>query len=79
MDLITALHMSLVAIGPSAGPGDIDANGFSSFATQWQTLLRSVKTELDYWNTRRRVHTRVELLSLLREPPADRDLLSAER
>jgi hypothetical protein len=79
MDLITALHMSLVAIGPSAGPGDIDSNGFSSFATQWQTLLRSVKTELDYWNTRRRVHTRVELLSLLREPPADRDLLSAER
>lgn len=79
MDLITALHMSLVAIGPSAGRVDVDAAGFATFVAQWQTLLKSVNTELDFWNARRRVHARVELASLLGEPAAGLDLLAADR
>jgi hypothetical protein len=64
MDLITALHMSLVAIAPPQAHAYVDTKGFSTFVTQWQTLLASVNAELDFWNGRRRVHTRVELASL---------------
>jgi hypothetical protein len=66
MDLITALHMSLVAIGPPDEHVGVDAKSFATFVGQWQTLLASVNTELDFWNDRRRVHTRVELASLPR-------------
>lgn len=79
MDLITALHMSLVAIRTSDGHIDADAAGFSTFVTQWRTLLESVNAELDFWNSRRRVHARVELTSLLGQPAVDLGLLAADR
>jgi hypothetical protein len=65
MDLITALHMFLVAIEPGQERVDVDAKGFSTFVAQWQALLNSVNAELDFWNARRRMHTRVELAALL--------------
>ena len=78
MDLITALHMSLVAIRPREERADIDTMEFSTFVGQWRTLLNSVDTELDFWNARRRVHTRVEVPAL-GGPPANRDRLPVER
>ncbi len=77
-DLVTALHMSLVAIRPSGEPADIDTMGFAAFASQWRTLLNSLTAELDFWNARRRVHTRVEVATL-GERPADRDPVPVER
>jgi hypothetical protein len=65
MDLITTLHMFLVAIGPSEERVDVEAEGFATFVIQWQSLLSSVNAELDFWNARRRMDTRVELASLL--------------
>jgi|SRR5665213_795908 len=78
MDLITALHMSLVAIRPSHERADTDS-GFATFVTQWLTLLHSVNTELDFWNARRRVHARVELPAFLDERQSGPDPLAVER
>jgi len=77
-DLVTALHMSLVAIRPSEARADIDPVGFALFASQWRTLLNSVNTELDSWNARRRVHKRVEVPTL-GERPAHRDPAPVEQ
>ncbi len=79
MDLITALHMSLVAIWPSEGRAYADSIGFSTFVSQWRTLLDSVHTELDFWNARRRVHARVELPTSPGEAHSSRDSQPAER
>ena len=73
MDLTTALHMSLVAIRPHADEAHLDAATFAMFATQWRTLRDSVNTELDFWNARRRVGSRVELPLLLGEQPSALD------
>jgi hypothetical protein len=78
MDLITALHMSLVVIRPPDERADVDTTAFSTFVGQWQTLLNSVNTELDFWNTRRRVHTRVDIPALGGRP-ATREPLPVER
>lgn len=55
MDLITALHMSLVAASPDADEAHLREVGFATFARQWRMLQESVTTELDFWNARRRV------------------------
>jgi hypothetical protein len=78
MDLITALHMSLTAIGPLGELADADTHDFATFAGQWADLLEAVNTELDFWNERRRVHTRVELPTR-GETPTHREPLPAER
>ena len=73
MDLITALHMSLVAIRPQGEDAHLDPTAFSTFATQWKALRDSVNAELDFWNARRRVGSRVELPTLFRDQPTERD------
>ena len=77
MDLITALHMSLVGIRHVAGEAHLDPAAFATFATQWRTLRDAVNAELDFWNARRRVGSRVELLTLLREEPSEVESVSA--
>lgn len=72
MDLITALHVSLVAIRSDDDAAHLDPTEFSTFATQWTALRASVNTELDFWNGRRRVGSRVDLSTLQRQPPSER-------
>ena len=69
MDLITVLHISLVAARPSDGEGQLDA-ALPDFVEKWRALQDSVNTELDYWNARRKVGSRIELPALGPEPPA---------
>lgn len=64
MDLTTALHMSLVAARPANGEGQLDAAALEDFAGKWRALEDSVNTELDYWNARRKVGSRIELPAL---------------
>lgn len=71
MDLITALHVSLVAIRPTEDGAHLDPAEFSTFAAQWTQLGASVGTELDFWNGRRRVGSRVDLSTLERQLAAE--------
>ena len=64
MDLITVLHISLVAVRPAGEDQHLDAAALADFAAQWQALAHSVNTELDFWNARRRVATRIGLPTL---------------
>jgi len=70
MDLITAVHIALVAIRSADDAEHLDPTEFSTFVTQWATLLASVDTELDFWNERRRVASRVDLSTLERHAPS---------
>ena len=66
MDMITALHMSLVAIGfPHEERGDDEAV-LATLTRHWSSLLHAVNAERDFWNTRRQLERRVELPTLLR-------------
>ena len=77
MDLITALHMTLVAIRLPDDEANLDATGFSTFAMQWRSLVNAVNTELDFWNARRDVGNRVALPGVPRDQPPDRSLISS--
>ena len=70
MDLITALHMSLVALRPATNDALLEQAVFANFATQWGALRDAVDAELDFWNARRRVGSRVVLPTFEPERPA---------
>jgi hypothetical protein len=70
MDLITVLHISLVAVRPPGEEAHLDARALADFAAQWQALHDAVDTELDFWNARRRVGTRIELPALGPQQPS---------
>jgi hypothetical protein len=66
MDMITALHMSLVAIGfPDEERGDDEAV-LATLTRHWSALIVAVDAERDFWNARRQLERRVELPALLR-------------
>ena len=73
MDLITALHMSLIAFGPPHEAPTLDASMFANFTRHWRSLLDATGVELDFWNARRQMERRVELPALAHEEPADLD------
>ena len=66
MDMITALHMSLVAIGFPHEESEDDEAVLVTLTRHWSSLLHAVNAERDFWNTRRQLERRVELPALLR-------------
>jgi len=60
--------MSLVAVRPTGGEA-LEQSVFAYFATQWGALRAAVEAELDFWNARRQVGSRVALPTFEREQP----------
>ena len=67
MDLITVLHMSLVAVRPASEDTHLTPAALADFVAQWRALHDAVTTELDFWNARRRMGSRIELPALVPE------------